>query len=428
MKITMRQIKNLLGSKVSKNSMWLLVLQGFNTILPLITLPYITRILSKTSYGEFAIALNLVGYLQVVVEYGFALAGARKVATAKSKEQLNMIHSGIIGARFILLILCVFIFGGVVLFSGYEKTLLICMGILFIMVAATVFQQNWFFQGISEMKNITFINVISRIVSVAMIFCLVKETKDLYLYCLLYSSNYIISSVLGCVIVRLKYGVRFIKLKFNSLKKELIEGWSLFVSSAMIKIFGGIGITVLGLVAQSETVATYAAINKIPYVLTLLFSSVSQAIYPYVCKEFEISFKRGIKKVKKYGMPVFGFFVVVGIIIILLNKQIVGIAFGRGYISYSTLLIPFTIWALFGILNNFLGIQILVASGANKEYSSAFTISVIIMLCLMFVLGYFFGSYGIAYASMISEILLSCIFLIMIRRRFREMTKFEEAL
>ena len=249
MKITTKQIKNLLRSKVSKNSMWLLVLQGFNTLLPLVTLPYITRILSGTAYGEFSIALNLIGYLQVLVEYGFGLAGARKVATAKDKEQLNTIHSGIISARFILLILCLVVLGAFALFSGYEKSLLICIGILFLMVVATVFQQNWFFQGISEMKNITLVNIVSRTISVILIFCLVKETKDLYLYCLLYSSNYIISSFLGCVIVRVKYGVRFLRLKFSHLKRELIEGWSLFVSSAMIKIFGGIGITILGIVA-----------------------------------------------------------------------------------------------------------------------------------------------------------------------------------
>lgn len=417
MKITTKQIKNLLGSKVSKNSMWLLVLQGFNTLLPLVTLPYITRILSGTAYGEFSIALNLIGYLQVLVEYGFGLAGARKVATAKDKEQLNTIHSGIISARFILLILCLVVLGAFALFSGYEKSLLICMGILFLMVVATVFQQNWFFQGISEMKNITLVNIVSRTISVILIFCLVKETKDLYLYCLLYSSNYIISSFLGCVIVRVKYGVRFLRLKFSHLKRELIEGWSLFVSSAMIKIFGGIGITILGIVAQAETVGIYAAINKIPYVLTLLFSSISQAIYPHVCKEFEEDFNKGIKKVKKYGVPVISVFFVIGIIIILLHRQIVGMAFGKGYVSYSTLLIPFVIWALFGIVNNFLGIQILVASGANKEYSRAFTISVIVMLSLMFILGYFFGAYGIAYASMISEVVLSCIFAVLIKRR-----------
>lgn len=412
----MGRFSKILQSKVAKNGFWMVLLQGFNTIIPLLTLPYITRILSTSAYGEFSIALNWVGYFQVVVEYGFGLTGARRAATHKDKEDLDKVHSSIICARLVLLIVCAIVFVIVIAATKVEQTQIVCMLILFLMVFAIVFQQNWFFQGIAEMKNITIINVISRTISVVLIFLLVKQPSDLYLYCFLYISNFLISSLFGCLVVWLKYGVKFSFSNFRVIKHEIIDGWPLFVSSAMTKIFGSIGITILGVISTKDAVGVYSAINKIPYVLTLLFAAIAQAIYPFMCNSFEVSFNNGLKNVRKYAIPVFSFFALGGLVIMVANNLIVRIAFGTEYAGSSTLLIPFVIWVLFGIINNFLGIQTLVASGHQKEYSTAFTISVMLMLGLMFVLGKMFGAYGIAYASMISEMTLSAILFFFIRK------------
>ena len=412
----MGNIAKIIRSKVAKNGFWMILLQGFNTIIPLFTLPYITRILSTSSYGEFSIALNWVGYFQVLVEYGFALTGARKAAIHNDKENYARIHSSIICARLVLFAICSALFAVIVLISRVDKTQIICMLILFLMVFATVFQQNWFFQGIAEMRNIAVINVISRTISVVLIFLLVNKPEDLYLYCFLYIINYIISSLFGCLVVWLKYKVKFSFSQLSVIKAELVDGWPLFVSTAMTKIFGSIGITILGIISTKDAVGIYSAINKIPYVLTILFAAIAQAIYPFMCSSFEVSFRNGLNSVKKYGIPVLLFFALGGLTIIAAHRFVVRIAFGLDYVGSSTLLIPFVIWVLFGIINNFLGIQTLVASGHQKEYSSAFVVSSSLMLVLMFLFGKLFGAYGIAYASMLSEMLLSMFLLLYIRR------------
>ena len=66
-------IKRILSSNLFKNGIWSLILKVFNTIVPMLTLPYITRILSQSDYGEYAIAANWLCYFQVVFEYGFVL-------------------------------------------------------------------------------------------------------------------------------------------------------------------------------------------------------------------------------------------------------------------------------------------------------------------------------------------------------------------
>lgn len=400
-------LKKIYTSKVATNGLWLVLLQSFNTIVPLLTLPYITRVLSTDSYGEFSLALNWIGYFQVIVEFGFGLTGARKVAMRENDDELNLIHSNILYARLLLMIFS-FIFLVIIstIFS-VPKTQIISMIILFLMVLATAFQQNWLFQGMSDMKPIAIINMVSRVISVILIFSLVNDTKDLYLYCFLYISNFIIASLMGYVIVYKKYKIRLIFVTFQQIITEIKEGWYLFLSSAMSKIFSGIGITILGIAATKSEVGIYSAINKIPLILTLFFAAISQALYPYMCKQFSISMYKGLEMLKKIAVPIIGLFSIPSIILVIFNKSIILILFGESYSNYSTLLIPFVVWVLAGIINNFLGIQSLVAAGYQKEYSREFQKSVIFMLISMLVLGRYFGSFGIAYSSMFSELFLS---------------------
>ena len=98
----MDKIKKMLGTKLFQNGMWLFILQIFNTVVPLLTLPYITRVLGTSNYGIFSLSLNWVTYFQVIVEYGFGFTGARKVSI-EGDDDLQNLYSRIISARLLLL-------------------------------------------------------------------------------------------------------------------------------------------------------------------------------------------------------------------------------------------------------------------------------------------------------------------------------------
>ena len=111
-------IKQILKSKSLKNGIWLYALQFFNTVIPLLTVPYITRILGAKGYGTFSIALNLVMYLQVIVEYGFALSATRKVALEDSNQNLNKLFTEVTLCRFILYGVSMIFIGCYLIFSN----------------------------------------------------------------------------------------------------------------------------------------------------------------------------------------------------------------------------------------------------------------------------------------------------------------------
>ena len=404
-----KSIKKIINSKIIKNSIWLTILQVVNTVIPFLTIPYITRVLGTNEYGLFSIALNWILYLQVLVEFGFGLSGSRKVALMNDNdlEKLNKLYNNIISSRILLLIISFILLNFIAFISHFSLKIYICIIILFLMILGTTFQLTWLFQGKQDMKFITIINVISRTISVILIFLLVKSKNDIYLYCFLYSITLVLSSLISIIVARKKYCLRFKFSNISQIKKELNDGKYLFASSAMSKIFSGFGVTILGFFSTASLTGIFSAIYKIPYVLSMFFYPISQAIYPFNSSNFKNGFNYGINSVKKVCVPVFILFSFVSILIVMYRNLIVNILFGSDYINYSIIVIPLVIQFIFGMINNFLGIQILVASGNTKKYSQAFTIGCISIVVLNIILGKLFGIYGVSCAAAIGEFILT---------------------
>lgn len=401
------KVKKIISSKVFRNGIWLSILQLVNTVIPVLTIPYITRILGAEQYGIFSIALNWILYFQVLVEFGFGLSGARKTALIENHQELNKLFNNIISSRIILFIISFLFLNIISILSEFNYQTYICMLLLFIMILGTTFQLTWLFQGKQDMKFITIINTVSRVISVFLIFILVKSANDVYLYCVLYSITLFLSSCISMVVAKKKYNLCFSFSNINDIKNEINEAKYLFVSAAMTKIFSGFGTTILGIFSTAYITGIFSAIYKIPYVLTMFFSPISQAIYPYISTKFKDGFENGVTFVKKICLPIFLLFVLGVFIIIFLREFIVGLLFGSTYVNYSIIIIPLTIQFLFAVINNFLGVQILLASGNQKSYSKSLMIGCIAIIISDILLGYLYDIYGVSIAAAVGEIILS---------------------
>ncbi|MEG1433491.1 MULTISPECIES: flippase [Eubacterium] len=401
-KKTYLYIEKLKKSSLVRNGVWLYVLQIFQTVIPLFTLPYVTRVLGVDGYGMFSIALNLILYIQVLVEYGFNLSGTRKIALSSS-EEISEIYSDIQTSKIYLCILSLITIFILFIYSTYDHSQKMCLILLFFLILGVTFQQTWLFQGLQKMKFITLINVFSRLVSVVLIFIFIHDSQDVYLYCILYSSTYVISGIVSLIVVNREFGIAY---HFSPLIKvwyELKDGFSLFMTSAMSKIVTGFGITVLGFFATNEDVGIYSAMQKIPYVLIMFFTPISQVLFPYISKQFSIDRSRGVKIAKNLFVILLVIMGAICFFIAIFAKILVPIIFGDDYAQGVTLIYVLLPWALISILNNVLGIQTLVACGFNKEYSKIFSVNIIVTIVLNVFFGKIYGSMGVAMATLIAE-------------------------
>lgn len=398
--------KKIFLNKAFHNGMWMYLLQIFNTVIPLVTLPYVTRILGTTKYGVFSASFNIVGYLQVIVEYGFAMSATREVAIDNKKEHLNKIFTSVLYSRFLLLILCI-------LFSIIYTSLwkvnriqILSYWLMTISLLGVTIQENWIFQGLEDMKFIAIANIIARSITTILIFTCVKKITDLLIYSFLYALSPVISNIIGLIIIETKYKIRLVKISITDIFEELHRGWYIFTTQFTAKVFGAIGVTFLTFFDNSSTVGIFSAIQKIPNALILMWNPISTVLYPIVSKKMKTSFEKGkeyVLHLRKYLLPIFGILI---FLFSIFSNIIVKIAFGTNYAIKSFWLIPLLLWLFVSIDNNFWGIQILLGSGHDKEYSFCFMISVIATILFNLIFIKLWGGTGAAWAPFASELLL----------------------
>lgn len=410
-------IDRLLKNNNIKNGIWLYLLQAFNTIIPLLTLPYVTRVLGRSGFGVFSIALNIITYLQVLVEYGFGMSATREVAISnRSVESISKTFTNVIFARLFLFFISITI--SILYLVITKPPFLICASLIIMTfgLIGNCVQQNWLFQGMQDMKYVSIVNIISRVISTLLVFWFVKSKNDILLYSFFYSISPVIGGFIGLGIAKRKYKISIVSLSIRDIKSELQKGWYVFTTQMSSKVFGSIGVTILGVISSEEIVGSFSAIQKIPNILMLAWMPISQVLYPIISQKMQFSFIEGQKYIKKIRMIILSAFIAIGIIISVLSNVIIKIAFGDEYVEYSYWVIPLLIWLILAINNNFYGIQTLLASGHDKEYSICFQISVVCTIVLNYLLIYFLEGTGAALAPMISELILSVTLIYQIRK------------
>lgn len=172
--------------------------------------------------------------------------------------------------------------------------------------------------------------------------------------------------------------------------------------------------------ATSSEVGIYSAINKIPNMIILAWTPIAQIMYPISSKKMKESFQDGRKFVKKIQLIIIPLAILGALFIIAFSKQVIRIAFGNEYANFSYWIIPMLAWLVVAINNNFLGIQTLLGSGYDKEYSSCFQIGVICTIILNLILIYFFKGDGASIAPFLSESILGILLYIKIKKIEKE--------
>ena len=411
-----KRIEQIRKSVVIKNGIWLYLLQFFNTILPLLTLPYVTRIIGAEYYGVFSASFNIIAYLQVIVEYGFGMSATREVAVCKDdKKKVNNLFNAVIMAR--LFLLCIsFTILIIISFLNKDSVKMACTIILFSCLVGYCIQQNWLYQGMQEMKYISLINIVARTVSTLLIFTFVKSREDIYIYCFLYAVSPILSGILGLIIACKRYKLFFIRPAFKDIISNLRKGWYVFTTQFSAKILNVVGITFLDIFTTNYEVGIFSAISKLPHMIVLLWSPISQVLYPLSSKKLSDSFDDGllfVGKCRKVFLWIFG----IGVsLAICLSRFLVYIAFGNEYVPYYYIAVPQFVFVLVAINNNFWGCQIMLGGGYDKKYSRCFQISVIATVLINLVLIYLWGINGASFCNLISESFLSVLLYFSLRK------------
>ncbi len=374
--------------RLIENILSLYLLQIVNYILPLITLPYLVRVLGPEKFGLIAFTQAFIQYFNILTDYGFNLSATREIAIYKeNKDKVSEILSSVMFIKICLLLLS-FVIMSIVVFSfeKFRQDWLIYY-LTFGMVVGQVLFPIWFFQGMEKMKYITFLNILAKLVFTVAIFIFIHKASDYIYVPLINSLGSIVVGVLALWMVSKYFDVRFIKPTIQSIKYHLKEGWHIFVSTIAISIYTVSTTFILGIFTNNTVVGYYAAADKIIQAVKGLMSPITQAIYPYINKKVAISKDEGLIFIRKITKFTAIFTLVLSITIFTFSEEIVGLVLGPNYKNSIPVLMILSIHPFLIGLSNIFGIQTMLSFNRKKAFQnillSASILNVVLSLILV---------------------------------------------
>lgn len=390
---------------IAKNFISLSLLQYASYVFPLLTVPYLTRVIGVSKFGLVAFAQATVAYFGILVNFGFSYSATRSVSIERgNRDRIAQIFSEVMWTK-ILLAVCGFLVLMPLIFVlpkyRHEPALFLAS---YTIVIGFVFTSDWFFQGMEEMKYITVAGVISRGFATSLVFAIVRHASDYVYVPLLAGLGTIAGGLAGQWIVWKKYRLGIGPLRLDGVSRQLREGANVFFSMAFISLYTTSNVVLLGLLAPISDVGYYSAAEKVVTGVRSLWNPIPQVLFPHFSRTYARDCDLGKRQLRILLRITAGATFLVSLAGCIGAPTIVRFYLGPAF-EPSTRIIQVMIFTMFFIgINNVLGAQGLLANGESKIFRNIVLVFGVINIGL---LALFVELFGVAGAA-ISVVLIEC--------------------
>ena len=391
-----------------ENFISLSVLQFANYLLPLITLPYLVRILGPETFGVLAFATSLVIYFNLITDYGFNLTATRDISVNKQNHlKIEEIFSSVLTIKIILFFFCFLILSIIVLSVEYVNQHALVYYATFAIVLGETLFPVWFFQGVEKMRYITLLNLLSKSIFTIAIFCFIKQEADYFLVPIFNSVGSIIAGISSLIIINQKFNVSFQFQRLQTLKNYCKDGWHIFVSEIGMGIYKNSSVFILGVLTSNLIVGYFSIAKKIIDAFNKISVVVSRTIFPYINSNFK-HLEQVLVFLKKLTWIIIIYTFIIFIFILLFNDNIVSLIAGD---LYQTIIVSLKIMAIvpFVIGLNIPAVHLLLFTKNDVHFSNSLLLGSFIHIILLFITIPFFGYIGAAWSVLITEVVVTVV-------------------
>lgn len=343
------------------------ILTVSNFLFPLITFPYVSRVLLPEGTGKVAFALSIVSYFTIFASFGVATYGIRAIAQVRDdKERLSktmheLLFINIISMTIVYVALAIAIL--VVPKFAMEKEL---FGVTSLFILFTIVGVEWLYKGLEKYQYITIRTIIFKIASLFLVFLFVKEKSDYIIFAFISIFAIVGSGVLN--LINSRKLINYTLYSEYEFKKHLKPMFVLFLTSMAIAIYTSLDEGLLGLLSLPEQVGYYNAAVRVKGILFTLITSLGVVLLPrlsyYVENHMETEFHEALAKSTNFIIVIAASVV---IFFTLFAKETILILAGENYVA-SIIPLQIVVWALIlSAITNILGIQILLPLKKDKQ-------------------------------------------------------------
>ena len=389
------------------NFVFNLISQILTLVIPLITTPYLARVLHEEGNGQISFATSIITYFVLLSNFGFNIYGQREIARFRNdKEKKSCVFWEITIIKSFLTIISLGVLFGLCFGNAFADKYTNLIMIMSIQVGAVVFDITFFYQGEENFKTLALRQIVLKLIGLILIFVFVKTESDTWIYALCLSLSTIFASL--TLWISLFKKISFIhpnKLKF---KHHIYPSFMIFLPTVAITIYSVFDKTMIGLLAKNPDYENgcYEQAYKLNGVILLIVTVISPILMPRNSHDYSsgnlVSLDRHLKFAINY-VWMFGIPLIFGISSLAWNLS--SWFLGSGYAEVPLLLCIMSVRFVVSGFSEIFGSQLFIAIGKEKYVSIATFIVAITNL----ILNYFFiplwGATGAAIATAICEVI-----------------------
>ena len=385
--------------KVIKNYLYNLSYQILTIILPIITVPYVTRIFTSEDLGNYGFYNSIVSYFSLFAMLGIGLYGTKQIAAA---SDVSSTFWNIYAIQLIASLISIFVYVIVILCIPTMSEIIPL--ILFISLFSKIIDISWLFAGKEDFKKITLRNTVVKVVGVISIFTFIKNSEDLYLYIFLI----VVFDFLGQLVMWVP-AKKFIKRpSFNMkiMKKNLYPIVLLFLPQVAISLYVVLDRTLLGLLGSYSDVGIYEQGQKLTSIIYKIVSSLGVVMLPRVANLLSERRDKEAQNMVKFSFILYNLIIFPMMFgLIAVNEVFVELFLGKDFQDVKYVLYIITINIMLVGWTNILGHQVLVVRNKNKEFMLSTTIPAFVSVAVNIAVIPFFGYIGASITAVIVELL-----------------------
>lgn len=382
--------------------------QVFAVLAPLITAPYISRVLGAEGIGQCSYSYSIVSYFVLLATFGSTIYGQREVSYCMNDQKgRSVAFWNVLSVRLLFSILLLALYFSVLFtFNITTNRTLFCIQSLYIVNVAI--DVTWYFQGRALFVPITIRNTLIRILSIVAIFLFVKNENDVFVYAFILGFSATVSAIVTLPL--LSREIQTVSLSSIKVLQTIKGCFPLFVPTIAIQIYTVMDKTMIGVFSVTGVEnGYYEEAERMVKITIILITSLSTVLAPKIADAYK---RCDEEMIMSYLKTLISYVFIVGIPVCLglisISQSFIPFFLGPGFDKCVPLMRILAPIVLFIGFSNAIGTTFLIQTHRQDVVNVSVVIGAVINLLLNLILIRLFLSIGAAISSVIAE---CCVFL-----------------
>lgn len=355
-----------MGKSLYKNTMFKLILNIFNIIIPILTGPYIMRVLTNNQVGTLNFAQSIFGYFFMFASFGVYQYGVREISRVKEdKEKLEKTFTSLFSITFVSNIISCLVYIIVInMILPKDEVYMVCM-IFTMYFCFNIIQIEWINEALENFDFIAIKSIIVKLIYVVAILIFIKTSEDFKTYIFLIVFNTALGNIISYIYIKKKLKFRFENIK---IAKHILPMFIMVILSNANVLYTQLDRIMIGSNLGEVILSYYAVAQGIMIVINTLLMSIVQACAPrlnaYIGSDNKDKYLKLLNSVSKiYFMFLFPISIGMG----MLSEELMILYGGNKYIGTGSILLAFAFYIVTIGFDNIIGTQIMYVNRKEKE-------------------------------------------------------------